>query len=211
MSADFQPPRLYAIADFSSFAAAPDPRTAILNFIEELFAAGVRCLQLRDKQSSSREVLSLAREIKRKNSGRARLIMNDRADLSLAAGFDGVHLGQDDLSPAAARRILGDQKIIGLSTHNFDQLRAAASEPVDYFAFGPIFATQSKTNPEPTVGLPQLVQACKLAAKPIVAIGGITSAHCASVIKAGAASVAVISGLLPHPQKRIEEFFRNLG
>jgi thiamine-phosphate pyrophosphorylase len=111
----------------------------------------------------------------------------------------GLHLGQDDLPPSDARRLLGPDAVIGFSTHNRDQLLAAADEPATYFALGPIFSTSSKENPDPTVGLSQLSEWRALTVKPLVAIGGITRSNAKSVISAGADSVAVIAGLIPDP------------
>ena len=98
-------------------------------------------------------MLSHAREMRRALDRKVKLIMNDRADLCLAAGFDGVHVGQDDLSPEGARRVVGDGRIVGVSTHNLEQLKVADAGPADYIAFGPMFATSAKQNPDPVVGL----------------------------------------------------------
>ena len=139
-----------------------------------------------------------------------RLIMNDRADLCLAAEFDGVHVGQEDLSPESARRIIGPSLWLGVSTHNPEQLREADSTSADYLAIGPVFPTSSKERPDPVVGLDGVRRARALTGKPLVAIGGITRANVVSVIEAGADSVAVISDLLRDPGKSAEEFFRIL-
>jgi thiamine-phosphate pyrophosphorylase len=137
--------------------------------------------------------------------------MNDRADLCLAANFDGLHIGQDDLSPASARSIIGPDRWLGVSTHNTEQLAEADKTSADYLAIGPIFATRSKKNPDPVVGLEGLRRARELTRKPLVAIGGITRSNAASVISAGADSVAVISDLLLSPRKSAEEFLKLLG
>jgi thiamine-phosphate pyrophosphorylase len=139
-----------------------------------------------------------------------RLIMNDRADLCLMAEFDGVHVGQDDLSPEAVRAIIGPVRWLGVSTHNPEQLREADLTSADYLAIGPVFATSSKEAPDPVVGLEGVRRARALTRKPLVAIGGITRANAASVIEAGADSVAVISDLLREPRKSAEEFLRIL-
>jgi thiamine-phosphate pyrophosphorylase len=136
--------------------------------------------------------------------------MNDRADLCLAAGFDGLHLGQDDLSPEGARSIIKKGKWIGISTHNLQQTLEADVSTADYIAIGPIFATQSKQRPDPIVGLDGLKKVRSATRKPLVAIGGITLSNCRSVIDAGADSVAVISGLLASPAKSVEDFIRIL-
>ena len=138
------------------------------------------------------------------------LIMNDRADLCLAAEFDGVHVGQDDLSAESVRAIIGADRWLGVSTHNPEQLSEADLTSADYLAIGPVFATSSKEKPDPVVGLEGVRRARGLTRKPLVAIGGITRANAASVIEAGADSVAVISDLLRDPRKSAEEFFRIL-
>lgn len=137
--------------------------------------------------------------------------MNDRADLCLAADFDGVHVGQDDLSPESVRKIIGPNHCLGVSTHNPEQVRMADQTSADYIAIGPVFATSSKASPDPVVGLEGVRRARELTRKPLVAIGGITRANARSVIDAGADSVAVISDLLRDPWKSAEEFLRILG
>jgi thiamine-phosphate pyrophosphorylase len=136
--------------------------------------------------------------------------MNDRADLALVAGFDGVHVGQDDLLPESVRRIIGPDRWLGVSTHNPEQVAEADLTSADYLAIGPVFSTSSKEKPDPVVGLEGVRRARSLTRKPLVAIGGITRANAASVIEAGADSVAVISDLLREPGKSAEEFFRIL-
>lgn len=197
-------PRLYAIVDT---AQAPDP----VAFAEQLFAGGVRLLQLRDKREQPRRTLSIAREIRRIAPKDARLIMNDRADLCLAARFHGVHVGQDDLSVDGARRVCPQPLLIGVSTHNLEQVRAAAASDADYIAVGPVFATASKEIPDPIVGLELVSEGRKLTKKPLVAIGGITIENCRSAIDAGADSVAVISALTREPVRSTQEFMRILG
>jgi thiamine-phosphate pyrophosphorylase len=144
------------------------------------------------------------------------LIINDRLDICLAADADGVHLGQNDLSPGSARRIFdqvknGKTRIIGFSTHNLSQLREADTFPVDYIAIGPVFATGSKANPDPVVGIEGVRQARQATRKPLVAIGGITRLNCSQVKAAGADAVAVISDLLESPAKAVADFLRVLG
>jgi thiamine-phosphate pyrophosphorylase len=136
--------------------------------------------------------------------------MNDRADLALVAEFDGVHVGQEDFSPESVRGIIGSGLWLGVSTHNPEQLAEADTSSADYLAIGPVFATSSKDRPDPVVGLEGVRRARELTRKPLVAIGGITRANAASVIEAGADSVAVISDLLREPRKSAEEFFRVL-
>ena len=211
-------PRLYPIIDFSYFAAEPDPIAAIAGYAEELMSAGITLLQLRDKSQPEalRRFLSCARELRRVTRDRATLMMNDRVDLCLAAEADGCHLGQDDLSPTAARRIFdtvkdGKSRIIGFSTHNLDQLREADTLPVDYVAIGPVFATSSKMNPDPVVGVEGVRQARQVTRKPLIAIGGITRQNCRQVIDCGADAVAVISDLFESPAKAVADFLRVLG
>jgi thiamine-phosphate pyrophosphorylase len=136
--------------------------------------------------------------------------MNDRADLCIAAGFEGLHVGQDDLLPKSARRIIGADRGLGVSTHNPEQLAEADKTSADYLAIGPIFATGSKANPDPIVGPDGLRRARELTRKLLVAIGGITRANARSVLDAGADSVAVISDLLRDPGKSAGEFLRVL-
>jgi thiamine-phosphate pyrophosphorylase len=177
---------------------------------EELISAGCAVLQYRNKSGDAREMLQHARELKRRVGPSVKLIMNDRADLGLAAGFNGVHVGQDDLSPESVRGIIGPDRWLGVSTHNPGQLLEADLTSADYLAIGPVFATSSKEKPDPVVGLEGVRRARALTRKPLVAIGGITRANAASVIEAGADSVAVISDLIREPRKSAEEFFRIL-
>jgi thiamine-phosphate pyrophosphorylase len=199
-------PRLYAILDAACF---PDG-AALFSAAEELAAAGVTLLQYRNKSSNARQMLDDARNLKRVVGGRAQLIMNDRADLALAAGFDGLHVGQDDLSPEAARRIIGPDLWLGVSTHNPQQIAQADKSDADYLAIGPVFATTSKASPDPVLGLEGVRRARELTRKPLVAIGGITRSNARSVIEAGADSVAVISDLIRDPRKSAEAFFEVL-
>ena len=176
---------------------------------EELAAAGCTLLQYRNKSGKARPMLDEARELRARLGAGVKLIMNDRADLCLAAGFEGLHVGQDDLSPEAARLIIGS-RWLGVSTHNPEQLAAADTASADYLAIGPVFATTSKARPDPVVGLEGVRRARGLTHKPLVAIGGITRANARSVIEAGADAVAVISDLLLDPRKSAEEFFQIL-
>ncbi len=202
-------PRLYAIVDAGCFADAIDPTAALVQFARELKAAGVTLVQYRNKGGDARQMLSDARELRRVLQ-EVTLVINDRADLCLAAGCDGVHVGQDDLSPAAARAIVGDAAIVGVSTHNPVQVREADQWPVDYVAVGPVFATATKLNPDPVIGLEGVRQARALTGKPLVAIGGITRANAREVIAAGADSVAVISDLRTDPLQAAKEFLELL-
>jgi thiamine-phosphate pyrophosphorylase len=202
-----QLPKLYAILDRSCF---PDAAT-LIDAAGELVASGVALLQYRNKTDNARQMLEEARELKRRFGHSIKLIMNDRADLCLAAEFDGVHVGQDDLSPEGARKVIGSSLWLGVSTHNPEQVAAADLTSADYIAVGPVFVTASKSNPDPVIGLEGARRARSLTRKPLVAIGGITRSNCRSVIEAGADSVAVISDLSRDPRKSAEEFFRILG
>lgn len=212
-----QLPRLYPILDAARFMRAVDPLAAILAFAEELMQGSATLIQYRNKSDDLRAALEHARRLREVTRGHAHLIINDRVDLCIAADADGVHLGQDDLPPAAARRILeaaaaaGDQpRLIGFSTHNPGQVRAAAALPVDYLAIGPVFATSSKANPDPVVGLLGVREARKATGRPLVAVGGITRGNCRSVIDAGADCVAIISDLVESPRAAVQEFLRIL-
>jgi thiamine-phosphate pyrophosphorylase len=204
-------PRLYAIVDVAFFPTSQ----AISAYAEGLAAGGCTLLQYRSKGGNARVMLEQARELRRRCRTRVpdlrvRLIMNDRADLCLAAEFDGVHVGQEDLSAESGRGIIGAGRWLGVSTHNPEQMVEADRSSADYVAIGPIFSTSSKEKPDPVVGLEGVRRARDLTRKPLVAIGGITRENAAAVIAAGADSVAVISDLLREPRKSAEEFFRIL-
>jgi len=199
--------RLYCILDSSNF---PDTEALCLS-ASEVVAGGVTLLQYRNKTDDARQMLAQARELKRILGSSVTLIMNDRADLCLAAGFDGVHVGQDDLSPAVVRAVIGNRRWIGVSTHNPEQLAEADKTTANYLAIGPVFSTLSKATPDPVIGLDGVRRVRALTRKPLVAIGGITRGNCRSVIEAGADAVAVISDLIREPRKSAEEFFRILG
>jgi thiamine-phosphate pyrophosphorylase len=204
--------RLYPILDAQCFLDSH----SLFAAARELAASGVTLLQYRNKSGNARQMLEHALELKHLVGDRAKLIMNDRADLCLAADFDGLHVGQDDLSADAARRIIGADfrgrpRWLGVSTHNPEQLAMADATSADYLAIGPVFATASKANPDPVVGLDGVRRARSLTRKPLVAIGGITRSNARSVIEAGADSVAVISDLIREPGKSAEEFLQILG
>lgn len=186
-------PRLYAIVDADVLAGqGVEPR----ELAGELRAAGVRLVQYRNKAGSPQEVLRGAALLREVFAGAgATVILNDRPDLALLVGCDGVHVGQEDLPPNDARRVIGAGKIVGVSTHNDEQVREADASDADYIAIGPVFGTVTKHNPDPVVGLDGVRQARRLTRKPLVAIGGITRANARSVTEAGVDSVAVISAL----------------
>jgi thiamine-phosphate pyrophosphorylase len=200
-------PRLYPILDTACFAN----RKILCEAAKEFVAAGCTLLQYRNKSGNARQMLDEARELRTRLEAGVKLIMNDRADLCIAAWFDGLHVGQDDLSAEAARGIVGAERWLGVSTHNPEQLAEGDQTSADYLAIGPVFGTTSKANPDPVVGLDGVRRARELTRKPLVAIGGITRANARSVIEAGADAVAVISDLLRDPGKSAEEFLRVLG
>ncbi|MGC8794285.1 MAG: thiamine phosphate synthase [Bryobacteraceae bacterium] len=209
-------PRLYPILDTATVErlglSLPEAAAAMLE-------AGAEILQLRHKGQFTRALSAAAGEIAAlcRRYG-VPFIVNDRADIALLTGA-GLHVGQDDLPPRDARRLLGPDRILGFSTHNPEQLRAALAEPVDYLAVGPIFSTSSKQNPDPVVGLdriPELARQAHAAGRPLVAIGGITRARAREVLHAGADSVAVIADLYPDPctaealRRRVREWLELL-
>jgi thiamine-phosphate pyrophosphorylase len=203
-------PKLYAIVDVTCFAPPLRTTNSIVEFARDLGEGGVTLLQYRNKEGETRAILRHAREIKRVLEGKVTLIMNDRADICVAAGYDGVHLGQDDLPAEGARLVVGKEGIVGVSTHSTEQVKEADGSSADYIAIGPVFPTTGKKNPDALVGLEGVRAARAATKKPLVAIGGITRHSAKSVIDAGADSVAVISDLLSSPRRAAEEFLRLL-
>ena len=200
-------PRLYVILD-AALLTLPETQLAA-----SLAEAGVRLLQYRNKQASARELLEKSRALAGELVPRKVIfIVNDRPDVAALAGASGVHLGQDDLGVEAARTLMDANSIVGVSTHNEVQFRAAVSSSADYIAIGPIFATSSKSNPDPVVGLETIRQVRRLTDKPIVAIGGITLERAPEVIAAGANTVAVISDILraANPAERARQYIDSL-
>lgn len=187
-------PKFYPILD-TEIAARHG--VDLLDAAEQILDGGARILQLRHKGFYSREIWNAAERLAALCRARGvPFVINDRADLAALLGA-ALHLGQDDLPPSAARRITGSATMLGFSTHNEQQLRAAAHEPADYLALGPIFGTASKLNPDPVVGLDELRRLRPLTDRPLVAIGGITRDNVRDVLAAGADSVAVIGDLFP--------------
>ena len=188
-----QLPRLYPIVDEGVLERRG---VALGRVAEDLKAAGAQLVQYRNKVGEPESVLRFAAMVWEVFTGTGcRLIMNDRADLAVLAGFGGVHVGQGDLSPEDARRVVGVERWVGVSTHNDEQVRVADATSADYVAVGPVFATGTKVDAEAVIGLEGMRRARALTTKPIVGIGGITRANARSVVEAGADSVAVISGL----------------
>ena len=196
-------PRFYPILDRQ---IAAQNGYAAVDAASRILGAGARILQFRHKGAFTREVFEEMERIARLCATHGvRFIVNDRADLARLLDA-GLHLGQEDLTPEQARRVVGADCCIGYSTHNADQLRAAAAQPADYLAIGPVFATASKANPDPVVGIATIRKFRGLTNRPLVAIGGITRGNARSVIDAGADSVAVIGDLFPDITKRVGEF-----
>jgi len=194
---NLQLPRIYSITDtiISSLCHTEQ--------VEHLLAGGATLIQLREKKDSARVFFDDAANALRlaRNAG-ATIIVNDRVDIALALGAHGVHLGQTDMPVNPARQLLGPEAIIGYSTHNLDQVKAALELPIDYLAFGPIFATRTKQNPDPVAGLDQLREAKAIAGQtPLVAIGGIDQTTLADVFSSGADSAAMISEIVSAPAK----------
>lgn len=187
----FSLPKIYPITDslISGLSHAEQ--------VEVLAAGGASLIQLREKRASPIEfyrqaidAMSVARRLG------VQIIINDRVDIAIAVKADGVHLGQDDLPPDRARRLLGESRVIGFSAHVLEQALAADAAGIDYLAIGPVFQTSTKDNPDPVVGLETVSEVRRLVSTPLVAIGGITLETARTVIEAGANSVAVISDLL---------------
>ena len=196
-------PRLYVILDATQVASGEDDNAQML------LEAGVRLIQYRNKKASAREQLRVAKRLAELfRAGGVTFLVNDRPDVALLAGAAGVHVGQEDLGVEEARRVLGKEKWIGVSTHNVEQVRRAAETPADYIAVGPIFPTTTKENPDPVVGTELIRQARALTERPVVAIGGITLERAPEVLAAGADSLVVISDIwsAPDPRARIRKY-----
>jgi thiamine-phosphate pyrophosphorylase len=187
-------PRIYPILDTAILNARG---CAVDEAAEGLLEAGAEIVQFRHKGRFTRAAFGAAERVGELcRAAGARFIVNDRADVALMLDA-GLHLGQDDLSPRDARTVVGSDRAIGFSTHNEAQIRAAEDEPVDYVALGPIFATGSKANPDPEIGIEELNKLRRLTSRPLVAIGGIRQESFASVWSAGADSIALIGGWIP--------------
>ncbi|HLH00556.1 MAG TPA: thiamine phosphate synthase [Bryobacteraceae bacterium] len=205
----FKPPGFYPVLDTALLARCGMRSAAAA---EAILEAGAQILQFRHKDFFSRKTFEEAECIAGMcRAARVTFVMNDRADLAALLG-SALHLGQDDLAPADARKVVPSGTAIGFSTHNRDQLLAGDSEPVDYLAIGPIFATGSKLNPDPVVGVSELRTLRAVSQKPLVAIGGVTRETARSVFEAGADSIAVIGDVYPNPlsaralKQRVEEW-----
>ena len=207
-------PRFYPILDTALFARRG---LDIVSAADLILEGGAQILQFRHKAHFSRNVFAQAERVRKlcQEAG-ALFVMNDRADIAMLLD-SALHLGQDDLPVEMARRLIGNHRILGYSTHNQSQLLAAWESPIDYAALGPVFGTSSKENPDPTLGLCAFGRLRATTTHPLVAIGGITRANARDVIQAGADAVAIISDLVPDPctpaalRARTEEWVRLLA
>lgn len=202
---NFQLPKIYPITDSGLTGMTHTDQ------VRGLIDGGATLIQLREKHRSPREFFADAETaLKTARENDVKIIINDRIDIALALGADGVHLGQEDISPVKAREILGTDAIIGFSTHNAGQIESALQMPIDYLAIGPVFATKTKENPDPVVGLAGVREArLKAGYLPVIAIGGIDTTNFSDVLAAGASSVAMISSILV-PSTNISENLRAL-
>ena len=202
----FTLPKIYPITDTRISGLSH------LDQVRRLIAGGARLIQIRDKYAAAGEFFDAAVDaIRLAREHGVNIIINDRVDIAVTSDADGVHLGQDDLHPDDARRLLGENALIGLSTHSVEQARDAIRLPVNYIAIGPVFGTTTKADPDPVVGLDGLKAVRdEIGDFPLVAIGGITRINARSVLDAGADSVAIISDLL-HDPERIESAMRELN
>ncbi len=200
-------PKVYPITDTQLSGLSHAEQVA------RLIEGGATLIQLRDKHAAPREFYrEAAAALRVARDHHARLIINDRVDIALALKADGVHLGQTDISVEAARRLLGTEAIIGFSTHNIEQAKLATALPVDYLAFGPVFQTSTKKNPDPVAGLIKLREVRTIKGSlPLAAIGGITLANALEVLKAGADALALISELVADPTKIAENISKILA
>jgi thiamine-phosphate pyrophosphorylase len=192
----FELPRIYPITDTRISGLSHGEQT------KRLIRGGAKIIQLRDKNASPREFYDSSKEaLTIARAAGIPVIINDRADVAFALKADGVHLGQNDLPPAPARKLLGKDAIIGLSTHSVEQAMNAAQQPIDYIGIGPVFPTKTKQDPDDVVGLEGL-RAVRNAIGdlPLVAIGGINAENIGSVFRAGADSAAIIGALLADPE-----------
>ena len=188
------PSRLYLIVD--PLDTGRDP----LALARAMLAAGARFLQLRLKEVPTGDLLAIATRLRAMTTAAgATFVVNDRTDIALAVGADGVHLGQEDLPVAVARQLVGPERLLGFSTHSEAQLEAARGAGADYLSLGPIFATTSKAAAGPVVGIERLRAARPLVAQPLIAIGGITAATAREVLAAGADAVSIIAGVVRAP------------
>lgn len=183
---------LYLVTDRHQTCGRP-----LVPLLREALGAGLRAVQLRERDLATRPLLALAEEVLRlTREHKALLLINDRVDLVLAVGADGVHLRSDSLPVAAARRLLGPHRLIGVSAHSVDEVVRAESEGADFALLGPVYDTPSKRAYGPPIGLRPIEEAASRCRLPVMAIGGITAARIGEVRRAGASGVAVSSAIL---------------
>lgn len=184
-------PKIYPLTDAALSGSTHAEQVVALT------EGGARFVQIREKNAPSDEFYNSVIEcIQAAEATGTKIIVNDRVDIATAAGANGVHLGQMDLPPAEARKLLGEEALIGISTHSIEQVRQALEMPVDYIAFGPIWPTRTKENPDPIVGLAMLIEVKRIAGPlPVVAIGGINASNLAATLSTGADSAAIVSDL----------------
>ena len=194
--------------DFGLYLVITDPVVGYAKCAEAAVKAGVKIIQLRMKHASREDILREAREMRRVTDGTDTLfIVNDDPQMAADVGADGVHVGQDDISPAEVRKRFPELRIVGLSTHNMDQVRASTGQPIDYIGVGPVYATPTKDIPDPTLGLETMGNMIAAAAHPAVAIGGIDAQRLPAVLAAGARNFAVVRAVCksPDPYLAIKE------
>lgn len=195
MKVDF---RVYLITD-RKLAPGGD----LLGTVEKALSGGVRAVQLREKDLAGKELFLLAEKLRALTARHgAKLVVNDRADVAMAVGADGVHLGVLSISPREARRLLGENAIIGCSAHNGRELMEAVEGGADFVTFGPVYATPSKASYGPPLGVSALADACGKSPIPVFALGGIGPGNAGEVLRAGAYGIALISGIIAAPDPR---------
>ena len=181
------------MTDFGFYLVITNPVVGYAKCAEAAVRAGVKIVQLRMKHASREDVLREGRELRRVTAGTGTLfIVNDDPSIASEVGADGVHVGQGDMAPAEVRSRYPELKVVGLSTHNMDQVRASIAQPIDYIGVGPVYATPTKDIPDPTLGLDTMSRMIAAAAHPAVAIGGIDASRLPDVIAAGARNYAVV-------------------
>ena len=181
------------MTDFWFYLVITNPVVGYAKCAEAAVRAGVKIVQLRMKHASREDVLREGRELRRVTAGTGTLfIVNDDPSIASEVGADGVHVGQGDMAPAEVRSRYPELKVVGLSTHNMDQVRASIAQPIDYIGVGPVYATPTKDIPDPTLGLDMMSRMIAAAAHPAVAIGGIDASRLPDVIAAGARNYAVV-------------------
>lgn len=199
---NFSLPKIYPITDVNLSKISHPAQ------VQKLIAAGAKLIQLREKHAAPKDFYDAAEAaLKLARPNNVKIIINDRVDIALALKADGVHLGQDDLSPEQARKILGERAIIGFSTHNVEQAISAARMKIDYLAIGPVFSTQTKKNPDPVIGLEGLNKVrAAIGDFPLVAIGGINTNNLRQIFQAGADSAAIIHSVVSDAEKIAENY-----